>query len=126
MQGIAQAFADGGPFMFVILLLGLGLVAMTIVQFVRVSRTNLVPLLWGLLVALLLTGALGTVMGVAQGFDALASAAPEARASMMAMVIAIAINTSALALLFAVPLSIAIGLASFLVKRAQRRARSAQ
>jgi len=125
MQGIAQAFSDGGPFMFVILLFGLALLALTIVQFVVGRRTDLSPLLWGLLLALLLTGALGTVMGAIQGLGALESASPDVRSALMARMIAIAANTSALALIFAVPLSIAVGAASFLAKRARRRQQAA-
>jgi hypothetical protein len=125
MQGIAQAFSDGGPFMFVILLFGLATLALTIVQFVIKRRTDLSPLLWGLLLATLLVGGLGTVMGFIQGFSALEMVAPDMRAAMTARMIAIAANTTALSLLFAVPLSIVIGVASFLARRARRRQQAA-
>jgi hypothetical protein len=126
MQAIAQAFSDGGPFMFVILLFGLATLALTIVQFVVKRKTDLSPLLWGLLFATLLVGGLGTVVGAIQGFSALASAAPDMRAAMTARIIAIALNTTALALLFAVPLSVLIGVASFLTKKAMQQQQAAQ
>jgi len=122
---MAQAFADGGPFMFVILLLGIALTALTIVAFVRHKKSDWSPMLWGMLVALLLLGWMGTVMGMIQGFDALAYAAPDQRASLMAQMVAIAINTIALAVIMAFPLSIMIGVASFLAKRAWRRQQAA-
>ena len=121
MQGIAMMFSDGGPFMFLILLMGIALFALTIVGLVRAGRSDMTPLLWGLLFALLFLGALGTVMGLQQGFYALQSAAPDVRAALMAQAIAIAINTTTLSLVFAFPLSIMIGIASFRAKGALRR-----
>ena len=118
MQGIAMMFSDGGPFMYLILLMGIGLFALTIVGLVRARRSDMSPMLWGLLMALLFLGALGTVLGLQQGFYALQSAAPDYRAALMAQAIAIAINTTTLSLVFAFPLSIMIGIASMRAKGA--------
>lgn len=60
-------------------------------------------------------------MGLQQGFHALQSVPPDYRAAMMARAIAIAINTTILSLVFAFPLSIMIGIASFRAKGALRR-----
>ncbi len=121
MQGIAMMFSDGGPFMYLILLMGISLTALTIVGLVRARRSDMSPMLWGLLFALLFLGALGTVIGLQQGFYALQSAAPDYRSALMAQAIAIAINTTILSLIFAFPLSIMIGIASFRAKGALRR-----
>ena len=116
-----QAFAEGGVFMFVVLFFGIAVLAMAILQLAAARRVDLSPLSWGLLVALVLSGLLGSVLGVAEGFGAMAAAAPEHRAAMMAMAISIAVNTTALALILALPLSIFLGVASFVSRRAQLR-----
>lgn len=121
MQGIAQAFSEGGPFMLLILLFGIAVTALTIVQLVRTRKADWSPMLWGLLGSMIACGALGSLLGVMQGFNALEMAAPDMRAALMARAIAIALNTTTLALIFALPLSFLIGLASFLAKRAVRR-----
>ncbi len=118
---MVQAFAEGGPFMFLVLLVAVGVLAMTIVQFATLRRMDWSPLLWGLLAALLLTGVLGSALGISQGFGAMAYAAPDQRQMMMATGIAMALNTSTLAVVCALPLSIAIGIAGFLTRRAWRR-----
>ncbi len=121
MQGIAQAFSEGGPFMYFILLMGLALTVLTIIQFFLARRSDMSPLLWGMLAGLVFLGALASVMGMIQMFSALEYVAPDMRTALMARGISIAINTTALALFFAIPLSVMIGVASFLVKRAWRR-----
>jgi hypothetical protein len=114
-------FSDGGPIMLLVLLLGIALFALTIVQLARTRKADWSPLLWGLLAGLLLCGALGSVLGMTQGFEALAMVAPDQRAALMARAVAMALGTATLALVFALPLSFLIGLASFLAKRAVRR-----
>jgi hypothetical protein len=117
---MVQAFAEGGPFMFLVLLAAVAVLAMTIVQFATLRRTDWSPLLWGLLAALLLTGVLGSVLGLSQGFGAVAYAAPEQKSMLMAMALSMALHTSTLAVGCALPLSILIGVASFLARRARR------
>jgi len=121
MQGVAMMFAEGGPFMFLILLFGIAALALTIVQLARTRKADWSPLLWGLLAGLLACGALGSVLGMTQGFRALEMVAPDQREALMARAISMALNTTTLSLLFALPLSFLIGLASFLAKRAVRR-----
>jgi hypothetical protein len=121
-----QAFAEGGPIMFLVLLMALAVLALTIVQFATLRKIDWSPLLWGLLAALLLTGVLGSLLGISQGFAALGYAAPDQRSAMMAVGISMALHTTTLAVVCALPLSIAIGVAAFLARRARQRRMEAE
>jgi hypothetical protein len=118
---MAQAFVEGGPFMFLVLLVAIAVLAMTIVQFATLRKTDWSPLLWGLLAALLLTGVLGSVLGLSQAFGALANVSPEQRNALLAMALSMALSTTSLAVGCALPLSIMIGVASLLARRSWRR-----
>jgi len=107
--------------MLLILLFGIAVLVVTIIQLVRTRKADWSPMLWGMLGSMIACGALGSLLGMMQGFNALEMAAPDMRAALMARAIAIALNTTTLALIFALPLSFLIGLASFLAKRAVRR-----
>ncbi|MFO8072969.1 MAG: MotA/TolQ/ExbB proton channel family protein [Polyangia bacterium] len=121
MNGVAGSFAEGGIFMYFVLLLGFGVLLLTIIQLILRNKTDMSPVLWGLLAALVLTGGLGTALGVGEAFRALSYAAPDHRSAMMAAGISMALNTTTLALILALPLSVLIGVASFLTKRSLGR-----
>jgi hypothetical protein len=117
MNGVAGSFAEGGIFMYFVLLLGFGVLVMTIIQLILRNKTDMSPILWGLLAALVATGVLGTALGVGEAFRALSDAPPDHRSAMMAAGISMALNTATLALILSLPLSVLIGVASFLAKR---------
>ncbi|MFH1434890.1 MAG: MotA/TolQ/ExbB proton channel family protein [Pseudomonadota bacterium] len=99
MQGIARAFAEGGIWMYFILLSGLLGLAISALQFILVKKASLWPVIMGSVAGTIMLGVLGTVVGCIQGFGALAHAAPEQRAALMAQAASIALNTTAFAML---------------------------
>ena len=94
--------SEGGPFSFVILLVGLVHAATFIVQAVRVKKLNLIPLLWALMICTVLIGWLASVMDLVMCFQAVAKAPPEMKQAIMASGIAVAMYTTAGGLIVAI------------------------
>lgn len=120
MSSVAQAFAEGGPFMYLILLAGLGIWAPIVAQMLFARRVDLSPALWASLVGLLLLGVLGSVLGAIQAFAAVAMAAPDMRMALIAKGIAICLNTTALSVVLALPASVGIGIAASVARNLRR------
>jgi len=111
MNIIAHAFSEGGIFMYLILLAGLAIWVPIGLQIAFAKKADFSPLLWALLLGLLLLGVLGSVVGAIQGFHALAMAASDRRQMLVAQIIAIALNTTALSLIMGLPAAVGVGVA---------------
>jgi hypothetical protein len=105
--------------MWVITLLGVVFYAMLVVQFVKIGRSDFTLALLGVLVAVVLTGPLGTYVGLHQAGLALGSLPPDEATVKLGQAIGIAHVPSAYAFLLAVPGAVALGVAA---SRARRRA----
>ena len=106
-----QMFSEGGPFMYVLLLLGLFNLAIIVFQIGAARRVELRPLMWGMLVAVAATGGLASVVGMMQVFRAAALAAPEMKQTLMAHGLSIALTTMAFAFLICAAQAVLIGIA---------------
>jgi hypothetical protein len=95
MGQLGKAFADGGIFMYFILLSGLVGLGISALQIFKRRERNLVPLIIGAAVGTFLLGILGTVMGCIEGFTAMSMVAADQKPGLMAKMIAIALNTTA-------------------------------
>jgi hypothetical protein len=114
-----ETFSHGGLWMHIISLFGIVFYVLLVIQFVKGKEADLIPVLVGLLAALVLTGPLGTAVGLHQaGYAVEAKVQADLAASAMAKAFGVANITTAYSLLLAVPGSIALGIAS-------RRSRSA-
>ena len=90
-------YADGGSFMSPTLGAGLAALALIVLQHVLKSRVNLKPAVIGSIAQTTLVGALGTLLGVIESFEATASAPPEQKQLMLAA----SLSISLIPLLFA-------------------------
>ena len=111
LAAIARYYVNGGFFMHLILLTAFWTMAVIVAQLVLAKKYDLAPLLWLSLVALVLLGVLGTVVGITQAMDAVATAPPDMKTAMLSAGIAIALNTTSFAVFIAVPAAIASGVA---------------
>ena len=94
---MARYFEEGGPMMFLGILVFLGVLAAIIVQFVRAKRTNLIPFIVGGIAVQLLVGGYATVLGISRSFEALAMVDPSMQSAIMAAGIAESVNNLSLA-----------------------------
>ena len=119
MSVVSRAFTEGGPWMWIILLWGLALYGGVVIQLVRARMVDFSPVLWGGLVVLLALGMLGTAVGLIQAFHHIGAELTDAaaRTQKIALAIAIALNTTTLAGLLAIPGAMATGIASMLARR---------
>jgi drug/metabolite transporter (DMT)-like permease len=125
MQTIARAFAEGGIFMYLILVAGLLHAIPVLAQFIACKKADFSPYLWGGLAGILLLGVLGSVVGMIQAFEAISMVAPEQKAAMMAMGASIALNTTAFSVLMVLPGVFFTGIAASLARNlAPRRMRA--
>ena len=105
-----QMFADGGFFMLIVLFLALCMAACLVLQLTIFKQRDLMPLVWSMLVALLLTGVLGYTMGLVQAFEAVAHASAEMKNTLLWAGWSVARYSIALSLLLAGFLCIGAGL----------------
>lgn len=63
---MAQFFSDGGPWMLIILVTGLGALALNVVQLTGRSRRDLGPAVTGTIAATVLAGVCATSVGLVQ------------------------------------------------------------
>jgi hypothetical protein len=94
---MAQFFQEGGPLMFVGVLVFLGVLTVIILQLALARRKNLIPFIVGGIALTLLVGGLATILGLARSFSAMGMVAPDQRSAIMAMGIAESINNLSLA-----------------------------
>jgi len=99
---MGQFFAEGGVFMYIVLLFGLAGLAVGVVQLALARKVDLVPLIVGLVVITIIVGTLGSSVGMIQAFSAVAYADPSQKAAMLAAGISIALNTTTFGLMMAV------------------------
>jgi len=116
MMPVARAFSEGGPFMYVILIAAVLHAIPTLVQLFMSRKADFTPYLWGGLAGIALLGALGCMLGFSQAMTAVASAAPDVQAAMMARGIAILINVSILTTLLLLPGLLFAGIATCLTR----------
>lgn len=116
----AQAFTDGGPWMWLVLVLGLTQWSLAAAQMVKRTAVDLTAYLWGLIVTTTLLGLLGTVVGLHVGLNYVGTLPAEAIAPKLLRVAPIAMTTTILALLFAVPGSLAATVATARARKAGR------
>jgi drug/metabolite transporter (DMT)-like permease len=95
---MVEFFHEGGPMMFLGVLVFLGVLAVVALQFALAGRKNLVPFIVGGIALQLLVGGLATILGFSATFGALAMVDPSMRASLMAAGIAESLNNMGLAL----------------------------
>jgi hypothetical protein len=111
---MARYFIEGGPLMFLGLLVFLGVLTVIILQLVRFRKTNLVPFIVGGIALTLLVGGLATILGISRSFAALGMVAPDQQAAIMAAGIAESINNLSFAFGLAVVETILGAIAAFL------------
>ena len=111
---MAQYFDEGGPLMFVGVLVFLGVLTAIILQFVRFRKTNLIPFIVGGIALTLLVGGLATILGISRSFAALGMVAQDQQAAIMAAGMAESINNLSLAFVLAIVETILGAIAAFL------------
>ncbi len=114
---LGQTFADGGAWMWLVLVLGLCHWATLAYQLARPTSANLIPFLWGVLASTVLLGVLGSVVGLHFGIVHVAGLEPAEFARTLLRVAPIALTTTILALVFAVPGALMTGVAATLQQR---------
>ena len=110
---VARFFDDGGPLMFLGILVFLGVLTVIILQFARARRTNLIPFIVGGIALQLLVGGMATILGFSYSFSAVGMADPSMRAALLAAGIAESINNMALAFVWAIVETIVGAIAAF-------------
>lgn len=117
---MAQVFSNGGGWMYIISVFAIVFYVLLVLQFVKGKDADLVPVLIGLLAALVMTGPLGTSVGLHQAGCAVEGTVPAAlAASAMAKTFGIANITTAYSLLLGIPGAIALGFAARRARRAR-------
>ncbi len=116
MMPIARAFSEGGPFMFIILIAAILHAIPTLVQLFTAKRADFTPYIWGGLAGIALLGVLGCLLGFSQAMRAVASAAPDVQAAMMARGIAILLNVSTMTTILLLPGLLFAGIATCLTR----------
>lgn len=97
----ARWFAEGGLFMYLVVLSGLVGIVVVGLQFILVKKAAMWPIVGGSVIGTVMLGMLGTVVGMMQAFSALAQAAPEQKAALLAAGASIAMTTTAFSLIVA-------------------------
>ena len=105
MTGFAEFWQQGGPWMYPVVLLFVLLFVLCGVDLLTRGRFRLINLSIACFVAILLTGCLGTVLGVVQCFEALATPglSSDEKTKMLNTGLSISLNTSILAVFLALP-----------------------
>lgn len=123
---LTQAFADGGFWMWGVLALGLAHWVTVAYQLVKVESVDVIPFLWGSVGATVLLGLLATLVGLQMGFSYLATLPAEEVRDKLLLIPTIALGTTVLSLIFAVPGLLGTGIAATMVRRRRRRRRAAE
>ena len=117
---MAQFFAHGGLFMYLVLLAGILGVVVSVLQLVLARKIDLVPLIVGFVLITLIMGGLGSALGITTAFSAVSAADPSMKAAMLAAGISEALNTTTLGLLMAL-LQTILGAIAATVRRNKKR-----
>jgi hypothetical protein len=128
---VTELFAMGGGWMYIVTAMGIANLVLIAVQFVKIKKLNLSPIIWSCIAALIICGVLGTAVGMTQAGFAVAEgkvipalspaeggAALDVVGLTMSKALAIALTTTEYALLLAFPFSILAGIASYRRKAA--------
>jgi hypothetical protein len=110
---VARFFEEGGPMMFLGILVFLGVLAAIILQLALAGRKNLIPFVVGGIALQLLVGGLATVLSFSNSFEAVAMVNPAEKAALLARGISESINNMALAFGLAIVETIAGAIAGF-------------
>ena len=102
--------------MFVLLFVGFVIFIAQIAQLVLAKKVDFVPLLWAGLVCTLLLGLLGSLMGIVEAFQAVASASPEMKQTMLAAGISFSLATTTFSVLIALPQAFFTGIVASRVR----------
>ncbi len=113
---ISDAFAAGGPWMWVITLWGIVFFALLAVQYTKRKKVDFTPILWGLLASLVLIGPIGTTLGLNQAGYAIRLVPHEAQVEAMILAFAIAIYTTILSSILSFLGAILLGVVSYKIK----------
>ena len=105
MNGFVDFWHQGGNWMYPVLLLFVVLTVLCLVDLVTRGRFRLINLSIACFVALLFAGFLGTILGIVECFEALASPglSPDEKTTMLSAGLSISLNTSIFAVLLALP-----------------------
>ncbi len=123
---LGKLFAMGGGWMYIVTVMGIANLILISVQFIKKDKLNLTPIIWSCILALVISGVLGTAVGMTQAGFAIAEgkvipalttanggAALDIVGLTMAKALAIALTTTEYALLLAFPFSMLAGIASY-------------
>ena len=120
-----EGFQAGGFWMYLLTLFAAVLVALLVVQIIKLDKKNYLPILWGSQLAVLCTGFLGTTIGITQmglaigggtaSIDA-ASYGPCPACAALAKGLAIAMTPGSYALIIVFCLSIATGIVHYRIR----------
>jgi biopolymer transport protein ExbB/TolQ len=117
MTDVMRAFAEGGPWMWLILLCGLLHGIPVIAQFALIKKVDLTPYLWGGLGCILMIGLLATALGLHFALEAVSYTDPATRAALIAQGVAICLNVMALTVIVTIPGFFTTGIATVLVRK---------
>ena len=110
-MSFGELFSMGGGWSYLVLVLTVVELALVVVQFLKRSP-KLAPVLWGCLVALIVTGPAGTSLGLTQAGIAIQEAAPEAAAQALGMGLGVANITTSFSMTAGLLLAILVGVAN--------------
>lgn len=117
-MGIGETFVAGGLWMYPITLLGVITTIYVILQFKRIETVDYSRLLWALLAAMVMMGALATLIGLTHAWTAIGLKAPlEEIPGAVLKAGGIAIIPTEHALILGIPLTILIGITRHLRRR---------
>ncbi len=113
-------FVEGGFFVYVILLVGVVHAATLIAQAVQVKKIDLIPLLWALMICTVLIGFLGSLTGLIMAFQAVARASAEMKQTLLAHGISVAMYTTTMGLMVAIPQAFFNGIMASVLRTANK------
>ena len=116
MSSLVNLFQQGGWMMFVLLFVGVVIFIAQIVQLVLAKKVDFVPLLWAGLVCTLLLGLLGSLLGIVEAFQAVASASPDMKQTLLAAGISFSLATTTFSVLIALPQAFFTGIVASRVR----------
>jgi hypothetical protein len=110
-------FEEGGVWSWIVTLLAVGQVALLVTHFIRIHKTDLSPLLWGLLASMLLFGLAGTLALVRKGAAFIGFGQPGEWGPGVGVMVGAGPAPLMLAMGFGVFLAIATGVAAWAARR---------
>jgi hypothetical protein len=124
MEGIVQAFLDGGIWMYLITALAISLVAVGVVQYRRQRERDYTWVLVAILLTIVAVGPLGTLVGIIQAYEALELVAPDKRLALMVQALGIAVTTTTYSALVCAAAAVPLGYLVQLVRGLHRPAQA--